>query len=105
MAQTLIFSMLSGKAVHSDSVGGNLIDMMYTRGDYDVIVMLEAPDMDTLLSLKLAMMKTGAIAELNIHEEIDLGAMVMTAHGRANVSSLPPKPMVRLPNGMCMLDL
>ena len=48
--------------------------MMYTRGDYDVIVMLEAPDMDTLLSLKLAMMKTGAIAELNIHEEIDLGA-------------------------------
>ena len=42
-------------------LGGNLIDMMYTRGDYDVIVMLEAPDMDTLLSLKLAMMKTGAI--------------------------------------------
>jgi hypothetical protein len=37
--------------------------------------MLEAPDMDTLLSLKLAMMKTGAIAELNIHEEIDLGAI------------------------------
>ena len=46
-----------------NKLGGNLIDMMYTRGDYDVIVMLEAPDMDTLLSLKLAMMKTGAIAE------------------------------------------
>ena len=58
-----------------NKLGGNLIDMMYTRGDYDVIVMLEAPDMDTLLSLKLAMMKTGAIAELNIHEEIDLGAI------------------------------
>ncbi len=56
-------------------LGGELNDIVYTRGDYDVIAIIKAPDSDTILALKLAMMKTGAIAELNIHEEIDLAGV------------------------------
>ena len=65
-------AMVNGLA---SKLGGELIDIVYTRGDYDVIAILNAPDAETILSLKLAMIKTGAIAELNIHEEIDLSAV------------------------------
>ena len=53
-------------------LGGELIDIVQTHGDYDVIAIIKAPDADTVLALKLPMMKTGAISKLNIHEGINL---------------------------------
>ena len=56
----------------SQKIGGKLLDLSYTRGIYDVVAVVEAPSADIMTSLKLAMMKTGAIEELTILEDIDL---------------------------------
>ena len=65
-------AMLSGL---SKKIGGNLLDVSYTRGEYDVVATVEAPSLDTMTALKLSMMKTGAIAELTILEDINLNAI------------------------------
>ena len=59
----------------SKKIGGELLDLSYTRGIYDVVAIVEAPSTDIMTSLKLAMIKTGAISELNILEDIDLNAI------------------------------
>ena len=59
----------------SQKIGGKLVDLSYTRGVYDVVAIVEAPNSDIMTSLKLSMMKTGAIAELTILEDIDLNAI------------------------------
>jgi len=56
----------------SEKIGGKLLNLSYTRGIYDVVAHVEAPNADIMTSLKLSMMKTGAIAELTILEDIDL---------------------------------
>ena len=65
-------TMLSGL---SQKIGGKLLDLSYTRGIYDVVATVEAPSADIMTSLKLAMMKTGAIAELTILEDVDLNSI------------------------------
>ena len=59
----------------SQKIGGKLLDLSYTRGIYDVVAIVEAPSANIMTSLKLAMMKTGAIAELTILEDVDLNAI------------------------------
>ena len=59
----------------SEKIGGKLIDLSYTRGIYDIVAIVEAPNSDIMISLKLSMMKTGAIAELTILEDINLNAI------------------------------
>ena len=59
----------------SEKIGGKLIDLSYTRGIYDVVAIVEAPSSDIMTSLKLSMMKTGAISELTILEDIDLNSI------------------------------
>ena len=49
--------------------------MSYTRGIYDVVAIVDAPSADVMTSLKLSMMKTGALSELIILEDIDLNAV------------------------------
>ena len=65
-------AMISGL---SEKIGGKLLDLSYTRGIYDVVAVVEAPNADIMTSLKLSMMKTGAIAEFIILEDIDLNAI------------------------------
>ena len=59
----------------SQKIGGKLLDLSYTRGIYDVVATVEAPNADIMTSLKLAMLKTGAIEELSILEDIDLNGI------------------------------
>ena len=59
----------------SQKIGGKLLDLSYTRGIYDVVAIVEAPSANIMTSLKLAMIKTGAIAELTILEDVDLNAI------------------------------
>ena len=65
-------AMISGL---SQKIGGKLLDLSYTRGIYDVVAVVEAPNADIMTSLKLAMIKTGAIAELITLEDIDLNTI------------------------------
>ena len=39
----------------SKKIGGNLLDLSYTRGEYDVVATMEAPSLDTMTALKLSM--------------------------------------------------
>tara|TARA_A100001011_G_C14195485_1_gene793270 strand:+ start:98 stop:421 length:324 start_codon:yes stop_codon:yes gene_type:complete len=65
-------AMISGL---SQKIGGKLIDLSYTRGTYDVVATVEAPSLDVMTALKLSMVKSGAIAEMIILEDIDLNAI------------------------------
>ena len=62
-------------SVLAKKIGGELLDLSYTRGEYDVVATLEAPNLDTMTSLKLSMIKSGAIAEMTILEDINLNAI------------------------------
>tara|TARA_A100000164_G_C21363803_1_gene521001 strand:+ start:137 stop:460 length:324 start_codon:yes stop_codon:yes gene_type:complete len=62
-------------SVLSQKIGGKLIDLSYTRGTYDVVATVEAPSLDVMTALKLSMIKSGAIAEMIILEDIDLNAI------------------------------
>lgn len=59
----------------SQKIGGRLLDLSYTRGEYDVVATVEVPSLDIMTALKLSMIKTGAIAEMTILEDIDLNAI------------------------------
>ena len=59
----------------SQKIGGQLLDLSYTRGEYDVVATVEAPSLNTMTALKLSMIKSGAIAEMTILEDIDLNAI------------------------------
>ncbi|PQM61416.1 MAG: hypothetical protein CML40_03700 [Rhodobacteraceae bacterium] len=59
----------------STKIGGRLLELSYTRGEFDVVAIVEAPSLDTMTALKLSMIKTGAIAELTILEDINLNAI------------------------------
>ena len=65
-------AMISGMTT---KIGGELIDLSYTRGTYDVVATVKAPSLDVMTALKLSMIKSGAIAEMNILEDIDLNAI------------------------------
>ena len=58
-----------------ERIGGSLHDLVYCRGEYDVVATVEAPDLDSMTALKLAMMTTGAIAQMSVLESIDLNAV------------------------------
>ena len=59
----------------SQKIGGQLLDLSYTRGEYDVVATVEAPNLNTMTALKLSMIKSGAIAEMAVLEDIDLNAI------------------------------
>ncbi len=62
-----------------DRAGAKMIDLFLTRGSYDVVVIGEAPDFETMGALKMLVMSSGAIEELNILEEADFSAMAKKA--------------------------
>ena len=55
----------------SASIGAKLLDFRITRGVYDFVAVAEGTP-DQALSLKLAVLSTGAISEMHILEEINL---------------------------------
>ena len=75
----------------SKKIGGELLDLSYTRGIYDVVALVEAPNSDIMTSLKLAMIKTGAIAELNILEDIDLNTIAKNGSQLIGLYKAPGK--------------
>ena len=90
-------TMLSGL---SQKIGGKLLDLSYTRGIYDVVATVEAPSADIMTSLKLAMMKTGAIAELTILEDIDLNSVAKEGAKMIGLYKAPGNWFKELPNNI-----
>ena len=72
----------------SMSIGTKLLDFKITRGIYDFIAIAEGTS-DQALSLKLAVLSTGAVGEMHILEEINLSGPASEA-GKALGSYTTP---------------
>ena len=66
--------------------GGKLANLYLNRGKYDVVAICEAPDFTVMGALKMLIMKSGAISEMEILEVVDFneiankGAAMMGAY-------------------------
>ena len=73
----------------SASVGASLLDFRLTRGNFDFVATVEG-SMHQVLALKLAVLSTGAIAEMHILEELDISGSAALA-GKALQEYAPPQ--------------
>ena len=55
--------------------GSKMLDYSLTRGEFDFVVVQEAPDFDTLAAIKIAVESTGMVTDFIILEDIDLNAI------------------------------
>lgn len=72
-----------------ESAGAKLLDFMFTRGEYDVLVILEVPSEEVALGAVVAVNASGAMKELVTLTEIDIDASLETAKKVAG-SYVPP---------------
>ena len=71
------------------SAGATLTDMMFTRGQYDIVVTFEVPSEDVALGAAIAVNASGAIKELVTLSEIDIDSALKTAKSVASSYSPP----------------
>ena len=62
-----------------EKAGGKLEGLYLTRGNYDVVVIGEAPDFETVGAIKMMIMATGAFDEAVILEETDFNKIAQKA--------------------------
>ena len=55
--------------------GSKMLDYSLTRGEFDFVVVQEAPDFETLAAIKIAVESTGMVTDFIILEDIDLNAI------------------------------
>ena len=61
------------------SAGAKLLDFMFTRGEYDVLVVFEVPSEEVALGAAIAVNASGAMKELVTLSEIDIDISLQTA--------------------------
>ena len=69
--------------------GGTLQQVFMTRGSYDIVVIGEAPDFETVGAIKMMIMATGAFEEAVILEETDFNKIAQKA---SNIASSYKSP-------------
>jgi len=72
-----------------EKAGGTLQHIYLTRGNYDIVVIGEAPDFETVGAIKMMIMATGAFDEAVILEETDFSKI---AHKASDISSSYKSP-------------
>ena len=78
------------KAVAS-AVGGKVLGYDIVRGSYDFIVMVEAPNFETMAAVKLATEASGAVTNLSIMEPINMNNTATLAAKAAASYKTPGK--------------
>lgn len=68
-----------------DSVGGKIVSMMFTRGEFDVALVVEIPDQNTGMGLTMAIKASGAFSRISVLEELDMDAVLASAQKAAKV--------------------
>ena len=68
-----------------DAVGGRLISLVFTRGEYDVVATIDVPDQNTGMGLTMAVRASGAFTKMTVLEELDMGPIIATAQKAAKV--------------------
>jgi len=61
------------------SVGGSLVSLSFTRGEFDIAVVVDMPDQSTGLGLAMAIRASGAFDRISILEELDMGPILAAA--------------------------
>ena len=61
------------------SVGGTLVSLMFTRGEFDVAVTVEVPDQATGVGLGMAIQASGAFTRASLLNELDMGPVLAAA--------------------------
>jgi uncharacterized protein with GYD domain len=67
------------------AMGMQVIDVVFTRGEYDVVVTVEAPDETTVLGALVAIKSTGGFTKATALTEIDMDEI--TSHSKKANSS------------------
>ena len=62
-----------------NKAGGTMDGIYLTRGNYDVVVIGDAPDFETVGAIKMMIMATGAFKEAVILEETDFNKIAKKA--------------------------
>jgi len=68
-----------------DSVGGRLESLMFTRGEYDIAVIVELPDQSTSVGLTMAVQASGAFTKMTVLNELDMTPVIIAAQKAAKV--------------------
>ena len=68
-----------------ETVGGKLVSMMFTRGEYDIAVITDIPDRNAGMGLTMAIQASGAFSKISVLEELDMPAVIAAAQKAAKV--------------------
>ena len=60
-------------------IGGTLEEMMFTRGEYDIVVVASAPDGTNIPGVTAALRASGAFEKAIALEELDMADVIATA--------------------------
>jgi len=58
-----------------EKAGGKMHNLWLTRGEYDAVVIGEAPDFETVAAIKIMVLASGAMSELVVLEAADFKAI------------------------------
>ena len=63
-----------------DKVGGTLVSVMFTRGEFDVLVLADVPDESTAIGLTMAIQASGTVTRISVLSELDMEAVLVAAN-------------------------
>lgn len=66
-----------------EAVGGRLESLLFTRGEYDVAVIVDVPDRNTGVGVTMAVQASGAFSKFTVLEELDMGPVLAAAQKAA----------------------
>ena len=66
-------------------VGGTVISVMFTRGEFDIFVLADVPDESTAIGLTMAVQASGAVNRVSVLTELDMKSVLEAANKASEV--------------------
>lgn len=66
-----------------NEVGGKLVSLTFTRGDFDAIITVDLPDRNAAVAGTMAVLASGSLTRLTMLEELDMAAILPLARKAA----------------------
>ena len=63
-----------------NNVGGTLLSVMFTRGEFDVLVLANVPDEATAVGLTMAIQASGTVTRISVLSELDMEPVLVAAN-------------------------
>jgi len=68
-----------------ESVGGKLESIIFTRGEFDAVVIVDVPDRNTAVALAMAVETSGDFKRNSLLEELDMKQIIPIAQNVVKV--------------------